>query len=264
MRSRCVVGAYSLQPPTERTFVRSIRPPHTSQPAMLLRLARACALLLPSLLSGQRPAPVTGAARAVALDSAFIKVPTWRFVGPDGNRVIAVAGVPGEYRTYYAGAASGGLFKSTNGGIRWVPITDSLRVSSISAIAVAPSDASVVWFGTGETFLRSNVSIGDGIYRSTDAGQHWDRMGLESTGRIGRVLIHPTNPDIVYAAAQGHGYAPQADRGLWRTTDGGRQWKKVLFVNDSTGIIDVTMDPSNPRVLFAAASGCRATAVTPG
>ena len=219
-----------------------------------MRLALSSLLLVAtaSLLSAQRPTPVSGSARAPGFDTAFLKVPSWRFVGPDGNRVIAVAGVPGEYKTYYAGAASGGLFKSTNGGIRWTPVTDSLRVSSVSAVAVAPSDPNVVWFGTGETFLRSNVSIGDGIYRSTDAGQHWDRMGLENTGRIGRVLVHPTNADIVYAAAQGHGYGPQADRGLWRTTDGGKQWKRVLFVNDSTGIIDVAMDPTNPRVLFAA------------
>ena len=209
--------------------------------------------LLSGTLTAQRSrATAAPTSPSGTLDTAFIKVPTWRFVGPDGNRVIAVAGVPGEYRTYYAGAASGGLFKSTNGGVRWVPVTDSLRVASISAIAVAASDPNVVWFGTGETFLRSNVSIGDGIYRSTDAGEHWKRMGLENTGRIGRVLIHPTNPDVVYAAAQGHGYGPQQDRGLWRTTDGGTSWKKVLFVNDSTGIIDVAMDPGNPRVLFAA------------
>ncbi len=218
----------------------------------LLIIAPVLALgVTPGFLAAQRVAPRPGGT-AQQLDTAFVKVPTWRFVGPDGNRVIAVAGVPGEYRTYYAGAASGGLWKSTNGGIRWTPITDSLRVSSVSAIAVAPSDRNVVWFGTGETFLRSNVSIGDGIYRSTDAGGHWTRMGLENTGRIGRVLIHPTNPDIVYAAAQGHGYGPQKDRGLWRTTDGGAHWSKVLFVNDSTGIIDVVMDPTNPRVLFAA------------
>jgi len=217
---------------------------------LLLALA-AFAALPGARLHAQRRTPAPAPA-ATTLDTAFIKVPTWRFVGPDGNRVIAVAGVPGEYRTYYAGAASGGLFKSTNGGVRWTPITDSLRVSSVSAVAVAPSDPNVVWFGTGETFLRSNVSIGDGIYRSTDAGQHWRRMGLEATGRIGRVIIHPGNPDVVYAAAQGHGYGPQVDRGLWRTVDGGTTWKKVLFVNDSTGVIDVAMDPTNPRVLFAA------------
>ena len=181
-----------------------------------MRLTIAALLLTAtaSLLPAPRPTSASSAVRASGLDTAFIKVPSWRFVGPDGNRVIAVAGVPGEYKTYYAGAASGGLFKSTNGGIRWTPVTDSLRVASVSAIAVAPSDPNVVWFGTGETFLRSNVSIGDGIYRSTDAGQHWARMSLENTGRIGRVLIHPTNADIVYAAAQGHGYGPQADRGL--------------------------------------------------
>ena len=216
------------------------------------------ALLALAILTSATATRVTKAQRATSastvpvLDTAFIKIPTWRFVGPDGNRVIAVTGVPGEYKTYYAGAASGGLFKSTNGGTRWTSITDSLRVSSVSAIAVAPSDPNVVWFGTGETFLRSNVSIGDGIYRSTDAGRHWMHMGLDNTGRIGRVIVHPTNANIVYAAAQGHGYGPQADRGLWRTTDGGAQWKKVLFVNDSTGIIDVAMDPTNPRVLFAA------------
>jgi photosystem II stability/assembly factor-like uncharacterized protein len=221
---------------------------------MRLRLALPVLGLLPALLLSQRTARPAApmAAPPASLDTAFIKVPSWRFVGPDGNRVIAVAGVPGEYRTYYAGAASGGLFKSTNGGIRWAPVTDSLRVSSVSAVAVAPSDPNVVWFGTGETFLRSNISIGDGIYRSTDAGGHWARMGLENTGRIGRVVIHPTDHNVVYAAAQGHGYGPQADRGLWRTTDGGATWKKVLFVNDSTGIIDVAMDPTNPRVLFAA------------
>jgi photosystem II stability/assembly factor-like uncharacterized protein len=219
---------------------------------MHLRAALPLLGIIPGLLSAQRTRTTPAAAAAPpSVDTAYIKVPTWRFVGPDGNRVIAVAGVPGEYKTYYAGAASGGLFKSTNGGTGWVPVTDSLRVSSVSAVAVAPSDPNVVWFGTGETFLRSNVSIGDGIYRSTDAGQHWDRMGLENTGRIGRVIIHPTDPDVVYAAAQGHGYGPQADRGLWRTTDGGKQWKKVLYVNDSTGIIDVAMDPTNPRVLFA-------------
>ena len=206
----------------------------------------------PAALGAQRGVPKLSAPKPATLDTAFVKIPTWRFVGPDGNRVIAVAGVPGEYKTYYAGAASGGLFKSTNGGTRWTPVTDSLRVSSVSAIAVAPSDPNVVWFGTGETFLRSNVSIGDGIYRSTDAGVHWRHMGLERTGRIGRVLVHPTNADVVYAAAQGHGYGPQTERGLWRTTDGGKQWQKVLFVNDSTGIIDVAMDPTNPRVLFAA------------
>lgn len=223
---------------------------------MSFRVALPLLALCPTLMLAQTRragSPSTSAPAAVAApDTAFIKIPTWRFVGPDGNRVIAVAGVPGEYRTYYAGAASGGLWKSTNGGVRWVPVTDSLRVSSVSAIAVAPSDPNVVWFGTGETFLRSNISIGDGIYRSTDAGGRWTKMGLENTGRIGRVLIHPTNPDIVYAAAQGHGYGPQSERGLWRTMDGGATWKKVLFVSDSTGIIDVAMDPTNPRVLFAA------------
>ena len=132
---------------------------------------------LPSLVSAQRaPAATAPAAKAAAFDTAFLKVPTWRFVGPDGNRVIAVTGVPGEYKTYYAGAASGGLFKSTNGGIRWVPITDSLRVSSVSAIAVAPSDPNVVWFGTGETFLFHSLTENQ-IVVSTDVVELLERVG---------------------------------------------------------------------------------------
>ena len=175
----------------------------------------------------------------------------FRHIGPVGNRVSAVAGIPGDPNTYYAGAASGGIWKSTDGGINWDPIFDDTDVHSIGAIAVAPSNTNIVWAGTGEPHIRSHVSVGNGVYRSTDAGRTWRRVGLEESGRISRVVIHPTNPDIVYVAAQGHGYGPQQQRGVFRTRDGGATWQRVLFVDENTGPSDLVMDPSNPNVLFA-------------
>jgi photosystem II stability/assembly factor-like uncharacterized protein len=175
----------------------------------------------------------------------------YRFIGPPGNRAIAVAGEPGNLNVYYVGAASGGIWKSVDGGITWRPIFDGQPASSVGALAIAPSDPNVVWAGTGETFIRSNISIGDGIYKSTDAGRTWTHMGLDRTGRIGRILVDPHNPDIVFAAALGHCYGPQPERGVYRTMDGGRTWDRVLFVDENTGASDIAMDPRNPRVLVA-------------
>jgi photosystem II stability/assembly factor-like uncharacterized protein len=175
----------------------------------------------------------------------------FRFIGPPGNRVSAVVGVPGDPNTYYAGGASGGVWKSIDGGINWAPVFEEQSAQSIGSIAVAPSDPNVVWVGTGETFIRSNVSLGDGIYKSTDAGKTWKRMGLEKTGRIGRIAIDPGNPDVVFAAALGTCYGPQPERGIYRTFDGGKTWDRVLFVDELTGASDLAMDPANPRVLFA-------------
>ncbi|HSS43832.1 MAG TPA: sialidase, partial [Thermoanaerobaculia bacterium] len=175
----------------------------------------------------------------------------YRFIGPPGNRVSAVLGVPGDPNTYYAGAASGGVWKSTDGGTHWRPIFDDQPAQSIGSIAIAPSDPNIVWVGTGEPFIRSDVSLGNGIYKSTDAGKTWTHMGLEKTGRIARVVIDPRNPEIVFAAAIGTGYGPQPERGVFRTTDGGKTWEKVLFVDENTGASDLVMDPGNPRVLFA-------------
>lgn len=175
----------------------------------------------------------------------------YRYIGPEGNRVIAVAGDPKDRNVYYAGAASGGIFKSEDGGTSWKPIFDEQPVSSVGSLAIAPSDPQIVWAGTGETFIRSNISLGNGIYKSTDGGKTWKHTGLTDTGRIGRLVIHPTNPDIVYAAAMGHSYGPQPDRGVFRTLDGGATWKKVLFVDENTGCSDLAMDPNNPRILIA-------------
>ncbi len=191
------------------------------------------------------PAAPFPPARDPFADAAF------RFIGPPGNRVSAVAGVPGDLNTYYAGGASGGVWKSTDAGIHWRPVFDKEPAQSIGAIAIAPSDPNVVWVGTGETFIRSNVSLGNGVYRSQDGGRTWNAMGLEKTGRIGRVIIDPRNPDVVFVAALGTCYGPQQERGVYRTTNGGQTWERVLFVDENTGIAELAMDASNPRILFA-------------
>jgi photosystem II stability/assembly factor-like uncharacterized protein len=175
----------------------------------------------------------------------------YRYIGPVGNRVSAVAGVPGQPNVYYAGAASGGIFKTTDAGVHWQPIFDSQNVSSIGALAVASSDPNIVWAGSGEACIRSHISVGNGIYKSTDAGKTWAHMGLEKTGRIGAVVIDPRDANVVFAAGLGHAYGPQLERGVFRTTDGGKNWDKVLFVDENTGCSDLVMDPNNPRVLFA-------------
>ena len=175
----------------------------------------------------------------------------FRYIGPVGNRTTAVTGVPGQPYLYYVGAASGGIFKTTDGGIHWEPIFDAQPVSSIGSLAVAGSDANVVWAGTGESFIRSHISVGSGIYRSLDGGKTWASMGLEKTGRIGNVIIDPHHPEIVLACALGHAYGPQPERGVFRTTDGGKSWERVLFVNEKTGCSDLAMDPGNPHILFA-------------
>jgi photosystem II stability/assembly factor-like uncharacterized protein len=177
----------------------------------------------------------------------------FRFVGPRvGNRIASVAGVPGDPSTYYAGAASGGVWKSTDGGNRWIPIFDKQPAAAIGALAVAPTDPSVVWAGTGEAWvIRDSDVIGNGIYKSSDAGKTWTNMGLQETGRIGRILVHPSNPDIVFACALGRATGPQQERGVYRTVDGGVHWERVLFAGENIGCSGLSMDPHNPRVLFA-------------
>ncbi len=188
---------------------------------------------------------------AQKVDVAQLKPLKYRHIGPLGNRVTCVTGIPGDPLTYYAGAASGGIWKTVDGGVNWKGILEDKPVHSIGALAVAASDPQIVWAGTGESFIRSNVSVGDGAWKSTDGGTTWNKMGLDNTFRISRVIVHPTNPEVVYVGSLGHAYAPQKDRGVFRTTDGGKTWTKVLFVNDSTGVSDLVMDPNNPRIIFA-------------
>ncbi|MGE0816874.1 MAG: WD40/YVTN/BNR-like repeat-containing protein [Vicinamibacterales bacterium] len=175
----------------------------------------------------------------------------WRTIGPEGNRFSAAAGIAGDPYTYYVGAASGGVWKTADGGTNWEPIFDDQPVQSIGSLAVAPSDPNIVWAGTGEGSIRSHISVGQGIYKSTDAGKTWALMGLEQTGRIPRVLVHPTDPDVVLACALGHAYGPQQERGVFRTTDGGRTWTRTLFTDENAGCSDIAMNPKNPRILLA-------------
>ena len=177
----------------------------------------------------------------------------FRFLGPAaGNRVSAIAGIPGDTSTYYAGAASGGIWKSADGGNDWEPIFDEEPVAAIGALAVAPSDPNVVWAGTGEAWAIRDIDVtGDGVYKSTDAGKTWEHMGLDQTGRIGRVVIDPEDPERVYVCALGRMSGPQQERGIYRTTDGGKTWDRVLFVDENTGCSGIGIDPNNPRTLFA-------------
>jgi photosystem II stability/assembly factor-like uncharacterized protein len=195
---------------------------------------------------GQAQQPAAPRLSAPVLDSL-----RWRHIGPEGNRFSAVAGIPGNTRIYYVGAASGGIYKTTDGGVHWSEMFDAQPVQSIGSLAVSESDPNIVWAGTGEGKIRSHISVGQGVYKSTDAGETWRLMGLEQTGRIPRTIVHPTNPDIVYVCALGHSYGDQPERGVYRSTDGGATWTRTLFVDEKTGCSDLAMDPSNPRVLFA-------------
>ena len=175
----------------------------------------------------------------------------YRLVGPfAGGRVSRACGVPGDPLTYYAATASGGVWKSADGGLTWKPIFDDQPTSSIGSIAVAPSDANVVYVGTGEANIRGNVSPGAGIFRSTDAGKSW-KHAWKQVGQIGTIAVHPRDADICFAAVLGHAFGPNSERGVYRTKDGGKTWDKVLFKNDETGASDVCIDPNNPRVIFA-------------
>jgi photosystem II stability/assembly factor-like uncharacterized protein len=203
----------------------------------------ACMLALASVIAANAQQPTEEEEGAMR----------FRFVGPKvGNRIAAVAGIPGDPSIYYAGAASGGVWKSIDGGNRWTPIFDKQPVAAIGALAIAPSDPSVVWAGTGEAWMiRDSDVMGNGIYKSTDAGATWTNMGLGETGRIGRIVVNPTNPDIVFACALGRGTGPQPERGVFRTIDGGQHWDRVLFGGENVGCSGLSMDPHNSRTLYA-------------
>src|SRR5258708_4084177 len=193
------------------------------------------------------------AASAQQIDSSLFKQLHFRFIGPDGNRAIAVTGVPGNSNISYVGAASGGLFKTEDQGITWKPIFDSTDNSSVSALAIAPSAPNQVWAGTGETFLiRPAEAMGNGVYKSTNAGNTWTNMGLQATGRISRVIVDPKDSNTVYVAALGNTHTPQPERGVYKTTDGGKTWQRVLFVDENTGCSDLSIDPQHPNILYAA------------
>ena len=195
----------------------------------------------------------TSAQAMASVDSALFRGLSFRLVGPSrGGRVTTVTGVPSQPRTFYMGVASGGLFRTTDGGESWTPITDGqVPLGSSGSIAVAESSADIIYYGTGSDGVRSNVSTGRGVYRTTDGGKTWSFAGLYDAGQIGAVRIHPGNPDIVWVAAYGNAFKRNPERGVFKTTDGGRTWRKVLFVNDSTGAMDVELQPGNPNVVYA-------------
>ncbi|HUO32705.1 MAG TPA: hypothetical protein VMU80_26060, partial [Bryobacteraceae bacterium] len=163
---------------------------------------------------------------------------SWRMIGPfRGGRAETATGVPGDPNTFYFGAVGGGVWKTTDAGSVWTPIFDAQHIASIGAMEVAPSNPDILYAGSGETDIRSDIAFGDGVYKSTDAGKTWTNVGLRDTRQIGRILIHPTNPDIVYVAALGHAYGPNEERGVFRTTDGGRTWTKVLYKGPDIGAV---------------------------
>jgi len=176
----------------------------------------------------------------------------WREIGPyRGGRSAAVAGIPQDRETYYFGATGGGVWKTTNGGGDWQNVSDTFFGGSIGAVAVSAWDPNVIYAGTGEKTVRGNVSHGDGIWKSTDAGRSWTRAGLKDSRHISRIRIHPQNPELVYAAVMGHLFGPNEQRGVYRSRDGGKTWERILFVNDQAGAVDLAMDPTNPRILYA-------------
>lgn len=205
--------------------------------------------------ASQPPAAARAAApQARGYDASLFAALKWRSIGPNrGGRSLAVAGSPSRPNEYYFGAVGGGLWKTTDGGATWAPVTDGqIHSSSVGAVAVSPSNPDIVYLGMGEVQLRGNVMQGDGVYRSSDAGKSWKHVGLADTQAIGRIRIDPSNPDVAYVAALGHTYGPNAERGVFRTRDGGATWQKVLFRSDRAGAVDVCLDPRNPRVLYAA------------
>jgi photosystem II stability/assembly factor-like uncharacterized protein len=197
--------------------------------------------------------PMQGGAAVAPVDPSLWQDLRWRSVGPQrGGRVTAVAGVPTQPDVFYLGASGGGIWKTVNAGITWAPVSDGqIETGSIGSLEVAPSNPGIVWAGTGSAAIRSNVILGRGIYKSADAGKTWHRMGLREAGQIGAVAIHPSRPDTVWAAALGSPYGPGPERGVYKTSDGGASWRRVLFVNEETGARVVVVDPVNPDVLYA-------------
>ena len=209
---------------------------------------------LPKTRHGRQPASTNSSPQETVVDPNLLNSLEWRLIGPfRGGRVVAVAGDPQHSQVFYFGSTGGGVWKTTDGGIIWENVSDGFfKRASVGAIAVSSSDPNVIYAGMGETTIRGNVSHGDGVYKSTDAGKTWTYLGLADTRNIAKVRIHPQNPDLVYVAALGHAHGPNAERGVYRSQDGGKTWEQILFRSENAGAIDLSMDPNNPRILYAA------------
>ncbi len=223
--------------------------------ACLIAVLATSALSARGARGPEVPATQTGGTSGAlaSVDADHLKLLRWRMVGPSrGGRVVAVAGDPVNKLTFYQGSTGGGVWKTDDGGLNWRNVSDGFfNTGSVGAIAVAPSNPNIVYVGMGEACIRGNASYGDGVYRSNDGGKTWSHLGLEATRQIARVRVHPANPDLVYVAALGDPWGPSPDRGVYRSTDGGRTWEKVLFRSNDAGAIDLVMDPTNPNVLYA-------------
>jgi len=207
-----------------------------------------------SLIAIASPLHISAQTASGIYDSTYFAGLEWRNIGPNrGGRSIASAGSSTRPNEYYFGATGGGLWKTTDGGLTWKPVTDGkIKSSSVSAVAVSESNPDILYIGMGETEFRGNIMQGDGVYRSSDGGKTWTNVGLVGTQAIARVRIDPKNPDVVYVAALGHPYAPNSERGVYRSLNGGKSWQRVLFRNDSTGAVDLVIDPNNPKIIYAA------------
>ncbi|MEP7381686.1 MAG: glycosyl hydrolase [Gemmatimonadota bacterium] len=221
----------------------------------LLILSIPALALNPALDSTPRTRqPATTTRSAAAIDSTLLAGYKWRNIGPDrGGRSIAVSGVRGRPNEAYFGAVGGGLWKTVDGGENWAPVTDGeITSASVGAVAVSESNPDLVFIGMGETAIRGNIMPGDGVYRSTDAGKTWSHVGFKESHGISKIRIHPTNPDIIFVASFGKYSVPSDERGVFKSTDGGKSWKRVLFRDDKTGAIDISIDHNNPNVMYAA------------
>jgi len=223
------------------------RAPRPRRGRGLWRAALVAALCAGGASVPAEPAPAGG------VDPALFQALRWRMIGPfRGGRVLAVGGVPGEPAHFYFGSVNGGVWETTDAGRTWEPVFDGQPIGSVGALAIAPSDPKVIYVGSGEADMRSDIAQGDGVYRSGDGGRTWTGVGLADTQQIGRILVHPRDPSVVLVAALGHPYGPNAERGVFRSTDGGRTWQKTLYKDEDTGAIDLAFQPGDPDVVYAA------------
>ncbi len=209
--------------------------------------------LLPLALAASATIFAAVPGHAQTLDSLTMNGFAWREIGPANfeGRVSDIAGIPSPSRTFFVAAAGGGIWKTTNGGINYRPVFENERVVSMGALAVAPSDTMQVWAGSGEQNSRNSIEPGGGLYKSADGGMTWKMVGLEKTEHIGRIAVHPTNPNVVYVAALGALWRTNPERGLYKTTDGGNSWQLIKKISDRAGFVDVQLDPKNPDVVWA-------------
>ena len=218
-----------------------MRLPHLLSSAVL-----GAGLLIPAIAESQTPSD------SIAMAQATNGI-RWRNIGPANmmGRIVDVEGIPSPSKTFYVVSAAGGVFKTTNFGTTFRPVLDTARVAAGGDMAIAPSDTNVLYVGTGEPNSRNSISPGGGIYKSTDGGRTWSFLGLAETRHIARIQVHPTDPNTVWVAALGHVWGPNKERGLYKTTDGGKTWRIVKYIDDKTGFIDVQLHPRDPKTLFA-------------